>query len=35
MGNCYLVDHIAEDLIYADITCNIEKTQQVPPWNGQ
>ena len=37
MGNCYLADHIADDYIHTDITCNIEKSQltEVPPWNGQ
>ena len=28
MGNCYLIDHISEDLIHIDITCNIEESQQ-------
>ena len=28
MGNCYSVDHIAEDHIYTDITYNIEEPQQ-------
>ena len=29
MCNCYLVDHIAEDHIYRDITYNIEEPQQM------
>ena len=28
MGNCYSADHIAEDHIQTDITCNIEEPQQ-------
>ena len=28
MGNCYSVDHIAEDHIHKDITCNIKESQQ-------
>ena len=28
MGNCYSADHIAEDHIHTDITCNIEEPQQ-------
>ena len=28
MGNCDSVDHIAEDHIHTDITCNIEEPQQ-------
>ena len=28
MGNCYSIDHIAEDHIHTDITCNIEEPQQ-------
>ena len=28
MGNCYLADHIAEDHIRTDITCDIEEPQQ-------
>ena len=28
MGNCYSVDHIAEDYIHTDITCSIEEPQQ-------
>ena len=26
--NCYSTDHIAEDNIHTDITCNIEEPQQ-------
>ena len=28
MGNCYSTDHIAEDHIHTDITCNIEEPQE-------
>ena len=28
MGNCYSTDHIAEDHIHTDITCNTEELQQ-------
>ena len=28
MGNCYSTDHIAEDHLHTDITCNIEDPQQ-------
>ena len=28
MGNIYSIDHIAEDHIHTDITCNIEEPQQ-------
>ena len=28
MSNCYSADHIAEDHIHTDITCNIEELQQ-------
>ena len=28
MGNWYSTDHIAEDYIHTDITCNIEEPQQ-------
>ena len=28
MGNCYSADHIAEDHIHTDITCNTEEPQQ-------
>ena len=28
MGNCYSVDHIAEDHIRTDITCNTEEPKQ-------
>ena len=28
MGNSYSVDHIAEDHIQTDITCNIEEPSQ-------
>ena len=28
MGNCYLINHIAEDRIHTDITGNIEELQQ-------
>ena len=28
MGNCYSIDHIAEDHIHTDKTCNIEEPQQ-------
>ena len=28
MGNCYSVDHIAEDHMHTDIRCNIEEQQQ-------
>ena len=28
MGNCFLIDIIAEDHIHTDITCNIEEPQQ-------
>ena len=28
IGNCYSADHIAEDYIHTDITCNIKKPQQ-------
>ena len=28
MGNCYSADHIAEDHIHTDITCNIEEPHQ-------
>ena len=28
MGNCDSVDHVAEDHIHTDITCNIEEPQQ-------
>ena len=28
MGNCYSMDHIAEDHIHTDMTCNIEEPQQ-------
>ena len=28
MGNCYSVDHTAEDHIHIDITCNTEELQQ-------
>ena len=28
MGNCYSMDHIAEDHIHTDITCNREEPQQ-------
>ena len=28
MGNCYSADHITEDHIHTDITCNIEEPQQ-------
>ena len=28
MGYCYSIDHIAEDHIHTDITCNIEEPQQ-------
>ena len=28
MGYCYSADHIAEDNIHTDITCNIEEPQQ-------
>ena len=28
MGNCYSVDHIAEDHIHTDITCNMEELHQ-------
>ena len=28
MGNCYSADHIAEDHMHTDITCNIEDPQQ-------
>ena len=28
MGNCYSADHIAEDRIHTDLTCNIEEPQQ-------
>ena len=27
MGNCYSDDHIAEDHIHTNITCNIEELQ--------
>ena len=33
MGNCYSADHIAEDHIQTDLTCNIEEPKQ--KWNGQ
>ena len=29
MGNCYSLDHTAEDQIHRDITCNIEEPQQM------
>ena len=28
MGACYSTDHIAEDHIHIDITCNIDESQQ-------
>ena len=28
MGNCYIIDHIAEDHIHTEITCNIEEPQK-------
>ena len=28
MGNCYSTDHIAEDHIHIDVTCNIDEPQQ-------
>ena len=28
MDNCYSADHIAEDHMHTDITCNIEEPQQ-------
>ena len=28
MGNCYFMDHIAEDHTHTDITCTIEESQQ-------
>ena len=28
MGNCYSVDHIAEDHIHTDITCKTEEPEQ-------
>ena len=28
MGKCYSFDHIAEDCIHTDVTCNIEEPQQ-------
>ena len=28
MSNCYSADHIAEDHIHKDITCNIDEPQQ-------
>ena len=28
MGSCYSADHIAEDHIHTDITCNIEEPQE-------
>ena len=28
MGNCYSIDHIAEEHIHTDITCSIEEPQQ-------
>ena len=28
MGNCYSIDHITQDHIHTDITCNIEEPQQ-------
>ena len=28
MGSCYSADHIAEDHIHTDITCNIEEPRQ-------
>ena len=28
MGNCYSLDHTAEDHIHTDITCNTGETQQ-------
>ena len=28
MGACYSTDHIAEDYIHIDITCNIEESLQ-------
>ena len=28
MGNCYLFDHIAEDHVHTDITCNFAEPQQ-------
>ena len=28
MGNCYSLDHIAEDHIHTDITCDIKEPHQ-------
>ena len=28
MGSCYSSDHIAEDYMHTDITCNMEEPQQ-------
>ena len=28
MGNCYSINHIVEDYIHMNITCNIEEPQQ-------
>ena len=28
MGNCNSIDHIAEDHIHTDISCNIDEPQQ-------
>ena len=33
MGNCYSADHIADEHIHTDITCNIEEPQQ--NWRGE
>ena len=36
MGNCYSANHIAEDRMHTDITCNIlGTTTEVPHRNGQ
>ena len=28
MGNCYLIDHIAEDHIHTDTACNLQEPQK-------
>ena len=28
MGSCHSIDHIAEDHVHTDVTCNIEESQQ-------